>query len=239
MNAVIQEEKEPKRKKNAIAIRRKILIASRELFSEVGYQGATITRIREKADISIATFYKHFDSKQSVLLAFLEDERETYEDAINIALEAAVVDPIDYMTSVVEALLDPPADPKLKMLWREAIAATIVLSADPEAGPQIRSDSEFYLRQLECAFDHLEDRGLLKAGTPTETLLGIVECVVAYGFQGYVCERYANRETFIAHVKQQLTDIIEPWLVSTKFPLQSPGKIRSRNCSKIAIDKVY
>lgn len=216
MNTVAQEKKEPKRKKNAIAIRRKILSASRELFSEVGYQGATITRIREKADVSIATFYKYFDSKQSVLLALLEDERETYEDAIKSALEAAVDEPVTYMTSVVEALLDPPGDPRLKMLWREAIAATIVLSTDPEAGPQIRSDSEFYLRQLECAFDHLEGRGLLKANAPTETLLSIVECVVAYGFQSYVCERYANRESFIAHIRQQLADILEPWLALTE-----------------------
>ena len=212
MNADAPEKKEPKRKKNAIAVRRKILGASRELFSEEGYQGATITRIREKAGVSIATFYNYFDSKQSVLLALLEDERETYEGAIRSALEAAVNDPVTYMASVVEALLDPPNDPKLKTLWREAIAATIVLSADPEAGPQISSDSEFYLRQLECAFNHLGGRGLLKATAPTQTLVGIVECVVAYGFQNYVCERYANRESFIAHIRKQLADLLDPWL---------------------------
>ncbi|NTG30067.1 TetR/AcrR family transcriptional regulator [Agrobacterium rhizogenes] len=214
MNAVAPEKKEPKRKQNAIAIRRKILNSSRELFSEVGYQGATITRIREKADVSIATFYNYFDSKQSVLLALLEDERETYEGSIKSALEAAVHDPIIYMTSVAEALLDPPNDSKLKMLWREAIAATIVLSADPQAGPQISSDSEFYLRQLECAFDHLERHGLLKVAAPTKTLLSIVECIVAYGFQNYVCERYANRESFIAHIRQQLADLLGPWLAT-------------------------
>lgn len=212
MNSVVQETEEPKRKKNAIAIRRKIMRASRELFSEIGYQGATITRIREEADVSISTFYKYFDSKQSVLLALLEDERETYADAIKSALEAAVEEPILYMTSVVEALLDPPGDPKLKMLWRETIAATVVLAADPEAGPQIRSDNEFYRRQLECAFGHLESHGLLKPAAPTDTLLGVVEYLVAYGFQSYVCERYPSRESFLSHVRRQLAAVLGPWL---------------------------
>ena len=93
MNAVASEKKEPKREKNAIAIRRKILGATRELFSEEGYQVATITRIREKADVSIATFYKYFDSKQSVLLALLEDERETYKESISRAVKSTFRSP--------------------------------------------------------------------------------------------------------------------------------------------------
>lgn len=230
MNKISQDGGETKRKRNAIAIRRKILIASRELFAEAGYQAATISRIRDKADVSIATFYKYFDSKQSVLLALLEDERETYAASIKSALEATVDEPIAFMTSVVEALLDPPADPRLKMLWRETIAATIVLAADPVAGPQIKSDHEFYFRQLECAFDRLQDRGLLKAGTPINTLLGIVECVVAYGFQNYVCEKYPSREKFIKHIRQQLADILEPWLSSVESSRREdrirPGKLR-------------
>lgn len=212
MNTETLEKKEPKRKKNAIAIRRKILTSSRELFSEDGYQGATITRIRERAGVSISTFYKYFDSKQSILLALLEDERETYERPIRNALKAEVDEPVAYMTSVVEALLDPTDDPKLKMLWRETIAATIVLSDDPEAGPQIKSDSEFYLRQLECALAHLVGRGLLKSDAPLQTLLSIMECVVAYGFQNYVCERYADRESFVTHIRQQIADLLGPWL---------------------------
>jgi AcrR family transcriptional regulator len=230
MNEIAQDGEETKRKRNAIAIRRKILTASRELFAEAGYQGATISRIRDKADVSIATFYKYFDSKQSVLLALLEDEREIYADSIKSALDAAVDEPVAYMTSVVEALLDPPADPRLKMLWRETIAATIVLAADPVAGPQIRSDHAFYLRQLECAFDHLEDRGLLKAGTPIKTLLTVVECIVAYGFQNYVCDRYPSRGKFLKHIKQQLADTLEPWLSSVEPSRHEdrirPGKLR-------------
>lgn len=212
MNAVASEKKEPKREKNAIAIRRKILVSSRELFSEDGYQAATITRIREKADVSIATFYKYFDSKQSVLLALLEDERETYKTSISRAVEAAVDRPVAYVVSVVEALLDPPDDPKLKMLWREAIAATIVISADPDVGPQIKSDNEFYHRQLESAFDHLRDLGLLQPNAPVKAMLGVVECVVAYGFQSYVCERYADRKSFLRQIRQQLSSILTPWL---------------------------
>ncbi len=203
---------ESKRKKNATAIRRKILIASRELFSEGGYQGATITQIREKADVSIATFYNYFDSKQSVLLALLEDERETYRNSISRAVEGSAARPVAYLMSVVGAMLDPPDDPKLKTLWREAIAATIVISADPEAALQIKSDNEFYLRQLECAFEHLDRQGLLKADTPTKALLNVLESIVAYGFQSYVCERYADRKIFLREIRQQLSCILNPWL---------------------------
>lgn len=212
MNAVASEKQEPKRKMNAIAIRRKILEASRELFSEDGYQSATITRIREKANVSIATFYNYFDSKQSVLLALLEDERENYKESINRAVEANVKAPIPYMVTVVEALVDPPDDSRLKTLWREAIAATIVISADPEAAAQIKSDNEFYLRQLEGAFNHLNSHGLLKANVPIKALISVVESVVAYGFQNFVCERYADRKSFIKHIRHQLSVVLSPWL---------------------------
>lgn len=213
MHATTQKMSEPKRKRNAIAIRKKIVGASRELFSEDGYQNTTITRIREKASVSISTFYKHFDSKQSVLLALLEDERETYTPPIKRALEAEIDTPVDYVTSVVEAFLDPLDEPKLKTLWRETIAATIVLSGDPEARPQITTDNEFYLRQLAYAFDRLNSLDMLKANAPIDTLVSVVESIVAYGWQNFVCERYADRQVFLTHINRQIAKLLVPWLV--------------------------
>lgn len=213
MHAIKQDMSEPKRIRNAIAIRKKIVGASRELFSEDGYQNTTVTRIREKASVSISTFYKHFDSKQSVLLALLEDERETYTPPIKKALEAEIDTPIDYVTSVVEAFLDPLDEPKLKMLWRETIAATIVLSGDPEARSQIKTDNEFYLRQLAHAFDRLDSMDMLKPNAPLETLVSVVESIVAYGWQNFVSERYADRHSFLAHINRQIEKILVPWLI--------------------------
>jgi AcrR family transcriptional regulator len=62
-------------------VRRRILDSAYELFSERGVRAVGIDEVIEKADVAKATLYRHFRSKDELVLAFLQrrEQRWTYE----------------------------------------------------------------------------------------------------------------------------------------------------------------
>ena len=61
--------------------RRRILDSAYDLFSERGVRAVGIEEVIEKADVAKATLYRHFPSKDELVLAFLQrrEQRWTYE----------------------------------------------------------------------------------------------------------------------------------------------------------------
>jgi AcrR family transcriptional regulator len=58
----------------AINSRERILQAARDLFSEVGFSGASTRDIARMAAVNDATVYRHFSSKKDLFIAVLETE---------------------------------------------------------------------------------------------------------------------------------------------------------------------
>ena len=56
-----------RRERRKLEMRDKILAAARELFSENGFQATTVDEIATLADVAPATFFNHFQSKQTLL----------------------------------------------------------------------------------------------------------------------------------------------------------------------------
>ena len=207
-----QKTRKGKRALNAEALRRRILDAARKLFSEIGYQAATITRIREGAGVSIATFYKYFDSKQAILIALLGDEHEVYADAVTAAIAAPVGDPANYIVSIIGAALDPPEDDAQKALWREIVAASILLSGEAMGVEGMETDRASYTAQMRQALHRLVETGQLAPQTPTANLVDIIYCVSSLEFQEFVCQRYKDRAAFFAHLHSTVKALLSPWL---------------------------
>ncbi|HWX87674.1 MAG TPA: helix-turn-helix domain-containing protein, partial [Solirubrobacteraceae bacterium] len=55
-----------------VGARDRILNAAYELFSQRGIRGVGINEVIERADVATATLYRHFGSKDELVLAFLE-----------------------------------------------------------------------------------------------------------------------------------------------------------------------
>lgn len=203
-----------KRELNAEALRRRILDAARRLFSEIGYQAATITRIREVAEVSIATFYKYFDSKQAILVALLDDEHAVYADAVTAAIAAPISDPADYIVSIIGAALDPPEDDAQKALWREIVAASILMSGEAMGVEGMETDRASYSAQMRQALRRLVETGQLASHTPTANLVDIIYCLSSLEFQEFVCQRYKDRAAFFAHLHITVKALLSPWLTA-------------------------
>ena len=61
------------RKKVSASKRAAILNAAKNHFEDGGYEGAGVAQIADDADVSTATLYKHFTSKQALFWHTLED----------------------------------------------------------------------------------------------------------------------------------------------------------------------
>ena len=206
-------QKMGKREANALAIRRKILDAARELISGEGYEAATITRIRKQAGVSIATFYNYFESKQSVLLGLLDDEQQNSVEAVASATQADIKDPVDFMLSIILAALQPADETLDKVLWREILAASLLLQNDEERVEGLGSERAFYSQQTVVAMQRLIDNGSLKAECPLDKIADILFCITAHEFQEYVSGQYEGSVTLEGHLRSMLETLIGPWLI--------------------------
>ena len=60
--------------------RRRILLAAREVFAKEGFHSAEVKTIATRASVGKATIYKHFDSKEDLLLAVVQADLQAIRD---------------------------------------------------------------------------------------------------------------------------------------------------------------
>lgn len=202
-----------KRQLKAQTIHRNILNAARTLISELGYEKATIAKIRKKADVSIATFYNYFESKQSILLGLLADERELTAEAINRMIDMPANDPVVYLSDIILGALHPENEEIDIHMWREILAASLLL---PEAHDRIEgleSERTFYSQQMIRAFAKMIESGKLSAECPSEQVASIIYCISAHEFQEYVGGHFATREELVLHLRELIGALLKPWML--------------------------
>jgi AcrR family transcriptional regulator len=75
MNAVDKNTLWPmgRAQRRAGTTRMKLLDAALAVFTEIGFDAASIEKITEKADVGKGTFYRHFADKRSLLQALIEE----------------------------------------------------------------------------------------------------------------------------------------------------------------------
>ena len=68
----------------AEATRRRILDSAIDLFDELGYGETGLADVLQRAGVSKGAFYYHFDSKEAVAAAIIEDYRRHVTDPIDL-----------------------------------------------------------------------------------------------------------------------------------------------------------
>lgn len=92
----------------AEATRRRILDSAVDLFSELGYGETGLADVLARAGVSKGAFYYHFDSKEAVAVAIIEDYRRRNTQAVldRIDLSAPLLDRMITATFVSAAILE-------------------------------------------------------------------------------------------------------------------------------------
>lgn len=168
-----------------------------EAAAERGYAGATVARVTELAEVSRATFYQHFSSREDCFQAAYRLALERVEGAVN----AADNDLRERPETVLDALLEElSSDPALaRLLLVEALATPPALRREHEE-LIVRVDE-----QIAGFLDSQPGREALQI--PATALLGGVGEVLA-------TRSLQNRIADVARLRQDLAS----WLDAYRLP---------------------
>ncbi|MFB9315782.1 TetR/AcrR family transcriptional regulator [Nocardioides plantarum] len=162
------------------AVRSRLSDAARELFDQHGIEGTSVDMIALAAGVSSRTFYRHFESKEGLAMAWLDDPGPTFRSALQqrpadepiwVALRHAfdsVHEPASRFAEQMRISADmADSSPALMKRVRDRIfdweieMADVVLERLPE--PRSRRDAELLaawaLSALRVAFERWRDDG--------------------------------------------------------------------------------
>jgi AcrR family transcriptional regulator len=86
--------------------RERILAAASRLFGRNGVRATGVDALISSADVAKATFYRHFPSKDDVIVAWLKDPRTRWFEGVRAKAEAGAATPDDVIPRFFDALAD-------------------------------------------------------------------------------------------------------------------------------------
>src|SRR3954471_18887915 len=86
-----------------LGARERVLDAAYELFSQRGIQAVGIDAIIESSGVARQTLYRHFGSKQELVLAFLEMREQRWtQEWLRADVEARTTDPRERLLTIFD-----------------------------------------------------------------------------------------------------------------------------------------
>jgi len=104
------------------AKRRQILDGARQVFSELGYERASVDQIAERAGVSKATVYNHFQDKKALFFAAVVENCEGFSHGLDRCLAGRALDPEEGLRTIGEQILSMSLSPPVASLYRQTIA---------------------------------------------------------------------------------------------------------------------
>lgn len=148
--------------------RNRILQAARDIFAREGFRDAEVKTIAKQAGVGKATIYKHFESKDDILLKIVE---ENFHALRNIALQHLVGGghPFDRLEKTCLAMA--------RFLSSNKAFSTVLIKEAGEFMPQIqklhRTVVEENARFADAFFDALKEQQLIP-DIPNQTVLELL-----------------------------------------------------------------
>ncbi|SNY53524.1 TetR/AcrR family transcriptional regulator [Paractinoplanes atraurantiacus] len=95
--------------KRAIAPRDQLLRTASRLFYTEGINGVGVERILQESGVTRTTMYRHFDGKEALVVAYLEDEDSRMKELWDVGL-ARAVSPQHKLELAIEGIASDAAD---------------------------------------------------------------------------------------------------------------------------------
>jgi AcrR family transcriptional regulator len=81
--------------------RGQLLTSARKLFVKKGFRGTTTDEIARKAGLTKGALYHHFDNKEDILLALVEDVGKRYKEAMEPLMDRQNISPVDILETLL------------------------------------------------------------------------------------------------------------------------------------------
>jgi AcrR family transcriptional regulator len=138
--------------------RDRILDASYELFSRRGIQAVGVDAIIERSGVARQTLYRHFSSKQDLVLAFLERRDQVWtRDWLQAEIERRASDPAERLLAIFDVFDEWFRHPEF-----EGCAFINVMLEHADDGDPVRRASTSYLAGIRAILEDLARRAGIK-----------------------------------------------------------------------------
>ena len=151
--------------------RDRILAAASDLFTQRGVGATGVDTLIESAGVAKATFYRHFPSKDDLIVAWLRDPRTRWLDRIRIEAESNAAAPADVIPAFFGAVAE-----WLEADGRRGCPYLDTALAMPDLAMPARAVIHEYLAEVET---YLADRLVAAGVSDAEALAGELHSLLA------------------------------------------------------------
>lgn len=161
-------------------IRTRILLGARQLFGRTGFSQATMEQIAEEAGVGVATVYRHFGDKESLLRAFIDEVSP--KTAVATITVHPTADVAADLTAIAQTIL--PFFYKNRDILRLSFSGSL---AEQEYLEQLRSGSDRTLHRLTDYFQVQKENGRIQTDDdPYDIALAFIGVLFAFALMGPV-----------------------------------------------------
>ena len=173
MTTPAKRRTDPERAQNR---RNQVLEAAAVCFARSGFHGASMSEISKQAGMSAGHIYNYFESKDAIILAFVEREGEYVTDLLRDLQTRD--DPLQAMIDDARRNIDETLDPQP---WHVPLEMYAEASRNPVIAAKVRMHEESSRTQLRA----LVKLGRERRNLPVDDVMldGRIDTIIAY-FQG-------------------------------------------------------
>ena len=190
-----------------------LVAAAVGLFRDIGFEKTRMEDIAAAAEVSVATVYNYFTTKQQILLAIVRKNIQDSQELTTPIVESPPADPVEAIVTIVRADfgdMDRDAD---KKLWRELLASMI---RDDENRTEIENLRGLFRSNLRQLIRLLIDRGDIRKTADVEATTDIIYAIYAYHFRQLVCIKPMKTVAAIKSVRRDITALLSGSLAPAK-----------------------
>lgn len=178
----------------------KIFNAAVKIFSEKGFDGATMDEIARNADVAKGTLYYHFKSKEDIF-NFLAEEGMSFIKNHIVENTGDISDPAEKLRHIIAVQMD--------LIYKYNDFFKLMLAQiwkDNNREEQLRKWLYEYIDVLGAVISEGEEKGAFKEGTPkfkATALFGLISSIYLFRFM-----------TDDSHSKEEMTNLITDYILN-------------------------
>ncbi|MCP5099840.1 MAG: TetR/AcrR family transcriptional regulator [Chloroflexi bacterium] len=157
-----------------VDVQSKILEAARRMFARQGLSGTTMEQIASEAEVGIATVYRHFSNKETLIKAFIEQIRP------RSTVYALTLNPSADVTADLQAIVES----LLRVTHENSDMLRLVLGGNEQDRlylSQLRENSDSTMGWLSAYFERQIEAGRIQSlGTGEELALALMGMVINF-----------------------------------------------------------
>lgn len=143
-----------------------IIAAARDVFSRHGFHGASTAEIAAAAECSEAVLYRHFDSKQDILLAVYDTLQAVVTETMGGAATSSG-EPVDALIALVARA---GSDPELTQMLRNFVLA-LSMSHEPEVAERLLDNYGWIRARLGALVRAAQEAGSIRDDVDPELVV--------------------------------------------------------------------